>query len=132
MSLLETKLKGLVNAEIVVVMADNRAFRGTLVDFDAHTIILRNVVEALPNNAAGWEEPTASTGIVHKVVTYSGVFSHEDTRAEVVRLKDAMVQTAHVLRIWEWSTQNVERPEHVQVSNDDPGPRHGTRVSRRV
>jgi small nuclear ribonucleoprotein (snRNP)-like protein len=132
MTLLESKLKGLVNAEIVVVMVDNRAFRGTLVDFDAQTLILRNVVEALPNNAAGWEEPTASTGIVHKVVTYSGVFSHEDTRADVVRLKDAMVQIGHVLRIWEWSTKNVERPEHVQVNDQDPGPRHGQRVSRRV
>lgn len=131
MSLLESKLKGLVNQEIVVVMVDNRAFRGTLVDFDAGTMILRNVVEALPNNAAGWEEPTASTGIVHKVVTYSGVFSHEDTRAEVVRLKDAIVQNAHVLRIWEWSSKNVERPEHVQMG-EDQGPLHGTRVSRRL
>ena len=133
MSLLENKLKSLHDQEIVVVMADNRAFRGTLVDFDANTLILRNVVEALPNNAAGWEEPTASTGIVHKVVTYSGVFSHEDTRAEVVRLKDAMIQIAHVLRIWEWSTKNVERPEHVEMStHDNTMPRPGTRVSRRV
>lgn len=133
MSLLDSKLKGFVNHEIVVVMVDNRAFRGTLVEYDADTLVLRNVVEALPNNAAGWEEPTASTGIVHKVVTYSGVFSHEDTRAEVVRLKDALIQTAHILRIWEWSMKNVERPEHVEVSaTDSTTPRPGTRVTRRV
>lgn len=130
MSLFESKLKALNGQEIVVVMVDNRAFRGNLVDSDADTIILRNVVEALPNNAAGWEEPTASTGIVHKVVTWQGTFSHDDTRAEVVKLKDVMIRTAHVLRIWEWSLLNVAKPEHVEVS-DSSNPRPGTRVSRK-
>lgn len=130
MSLLETKLRTQVGQEIVVVMVDNRAFRGVLVDFDADTIILRNVVEALPNNAAGWEEPTASTGIVHKVVTWQGTFSHDDTRAEVVKLKDVMIRTSHVLRIWEWSIKNVAKPEHVELS-DAATPRPGTRVTRK-
>lgn len=132
MSLLESKLKVLSGQEIVVVMVDNRAFRGTLVDFDPHTLILRNVVEALPNNASGWEEPTSSTGIVQKVVTWQGVFAHEDTRADIVKLKDVMIQTAHVLRIWEWSLKNVEKPSHVEVSDANAArPGTTTRVSRK-
>lgn len=131
MSLLQTKLKSHVGHEIVVVMVDNRAFRGTLVEHDEQTLVLRNVVEALPNNAAGWEEPTASTSIVHKVVTWQGTFSHDDTRAEVVKFKDAMVQLAHVLRIWEWSTKNVAKPDHVEVS-DSATPRPGTRVTKKM
>lgn len=132
MQLLESKLKNLVGQEIVVVMADNRAFRGKLVEFDSETIVLNTVVEALPNNAAGWEEPTASTGIVHKVVTWQGTFSHEDTRAEVVKLKDVMIRTAGVLRIWEWSLMNVQKPEHVEIEDSNPPPRSGTRISRRA
>lgn len=130
MSLLETKLKNFVGQEIVIVMVDNRAFRGNLVEFDSETIVLRNVVEALPNNASGWEEPTSSTGIVHKVVTWQGTFSHEDTSAEVVKLKDAIIQARHVLRIWEWSTGNTAKPSHVEVA-EGAAPRPGTRISRR-
>lgn len=132
MSIFENKLKSLVGQEIVVVMIDNRAFRGKLVELDAETIILNSVVEALPNNNAGWEEPTASTGIVHKVVTWQGTFSHDDTRADVVKLKDVMIRTAHVLRIWEWSLTNVQKPEHVEVADSSPPPRPGSRVSRRA
>ena len=129
MALLEQKLKPLVGQEIVVVMSDNRAFRGTLMDFDVETIILRNVVESLPNNAAGWEETTASTGIKHKVATWNGVFSHEDTSAEIVKLKDVMIRTTGVLRIWEWSLSNTEKPSHTDIADVTPSA-HG-RVTRR-
>lgn len=131
MSLLETKLRPLIGSEIVVVMFDNRAYRGTLVEFDAETIVLRNVVEALPNNAAGWEEPTVSTGIVHKVVTYQGVFSHEDTSADVVKLKDVMIRITGVLRIWEFSLANLEKPTHVEMADPNMGRSGTTRISRR-
>jgi|ERR1051325_6014595 small nuclear ribonucleoprotein (snRNP)-like protein len=130
MSVLEDKLKPLVGQQLVVVMTDNRAFRGTLMEFDHQTLVLRDVVEALPNNAAGWEEPTVSTGMVHKVVTWNGVFSHDDNRSEIVRLKDAIIQIHGVLRIWEYSLKNVEKPEHVEVG-EPAGPRHGQRISRR-
>lgn len=129
MSLLSNKLKALVGQEIVVVMADNRAFRGRLVEFDDATMVLKEVVEALPNNAAGWEEPTVSTGMVHKVVTWQGTFSHEDTDAQVVKLKDAMIQVSGVLRIWEFSLKNVQKPDHVDVGDTGP-PR--SRVTRRA
>ncbi len=130
MSLLNNKLKPLVGQEIVVVMVDNRAFRGTLVEFDAETLVLREVVEALPNNAAGWEEPTVSTGIVHKVVTWHGTFSHEDTRADVVKLKDVMIRISGILRIWEFSMKNVAKPEHVEIAEGGQA-RPGTRVSKK-
>lgn len=130
MSLFDNKLKQLAGQEIVVVMVDNRAFRGTLVDSDPETIILRNVVEALPNNTSGWEEPTSSTGVVHKVVTWQGTFSHEDTNADVVRLKDVVINVRGVLRIWEWNLANLQKPEHVEHA-DSTAPRHGTRISKR-
>ena len=131
MSLLENKLRPLIGSEIVVVMADNRAYRGQLVEFDAESLVLRNVVEALPNNAAGWEEPTVSTGIIHKVVTYQGVFSHDDTNADVVKLKDVMIRVSGVLRIWEFSLTNTEKPSHVEVSDSNASPRPGARITRR-
>jgi small nuclear ribonucleoprotein (snRNP)-like protein len=127
MTLLESKLKTIVGQEVVIVMSDNRAFRGNLVEFDADTIVLRNVVEALPDNASSWEEPSVSTGVVQKVVTWQGVFSHEDTRAEVVKLKDVMIRVSGVLRIWEYSLKNVEK----RVKADGAEARPGQRVTRR-
>ncbi|MHB8605082.1 MAG: hypothetical protein ACYDCK_07460 [Thermoplasmatota archaeon] len=133
-NILQRKLKELVGLEVVVVMTDNRAFRGAVVDFDDETLVLRNVVEGLPNNAGGWEEPTVSTGIVHKTVTWQGTFSHEDTKSEVVRLKDAYMAFSHILRIWEFSTKNTQKPEHVEMAEGSEGPSRpgpATRVSRR-
>lgn len=129
MSLLSNKLKASVGQEIVVVMVDNRAFRGTLVEFDDATIVLRSVVEGLPNNASGWEEPTVSTGVVTRVVTWQGTFAHEDTRADVVKLKDVSIQIAHVLRIWEYSIKNAERPSH---TISDPTMHAGTRITKKL
>lgn len=129
MSILQNRLKELVGQEIVVVMRDSRSFRGTLVNHDGETVILRQVVEGLPNNNGGWEEPTASTGIVHKVVTWRGTFSHDDTRAEVVKLKDVMIQLSGVLRIWEWSMSNIVKAEHTEAGEASE-PRPGTRVRR--
>ncbi|HVM46312.1 MAG TPA: hypothetical protein VM582_10290 [Candidatus Thermoplasmatota archaeon] len=131
MSLLQQKLKSYAGQEIVVVMGDNRAFRGQLVEHDEQVLVLRNVVEALPNNAAGWEEPTVSTGMIQKVVTWHGTFSHEDTRADVVKLKDVTIMLAGVLRIWEFSMKNVAKPEHVEVA-EGAQPRPGTRVSKKM
>ena len=130
MSIMSNKLKSYVGQEIVVVMVDNRAFRGTLVEHDDDTIVLRSVVEGLPNNASGWEEPTVSTGVVTKVVTWQGTFAHEDTRADVVKLKDVAIRLAHVLRIWEYSIKNAERPSHLEGS--DTPVRPGTRVTKKM
>lgn len=129
-SVLKTKLAALVNNDVVVVMQDNRAFRGTLVEHDDDAIVLRNVVEGVPVSAGGWEEVTVSTGIIDKVVTWNGVFSHDDNNAELVRLKDVIILTRGVLRIWEYSATNIGKPEHVgRAERDTDGP--ARRISRR-
>lgn len=112
---LQNRLKNFQGEEIVVVMADNRAFRGRLVEFDDDCIVLNDVVEALPDNAGGWEEPTVSTSVRHKVITWRGTLSHDSDEAEIVRLKDVVIRLAGVLRIWEWSAKNLTKPEHVEM-----------------
>lgn len=116
MDVLARRLTELVDEKVVVVMLDGRAFLGTLREFDDRCLVLEDVVEGSTDNAHGWEEPTVGTGLAHKVVTWSGVFSHEDKDAEVVRLKDVLVQLQGVLRVWEWSEENTRRPEHVEVT----------------
>ena len=133
MSILQQRLAGLKGEQVVVVMADHRAFRGKLVDFDDRAIVLSDVVEGSTVNTKGWEEPTVSTGLIEKVVTWHGVFAHEKADAEQVRLKDAVILLSGVLRIWEFSIKNAVKPEHVQVDKRriQPEPASPTSAARR-
>lgn len=115
MPLLKDRLTALKGEQVVVVMADHRAFRGQVVDFDDQVIVLSDVVEGSTQNTKGWEEPTVSTGLIEKVVTWQGTFAHESTDAEQVRLKDSILLISGILRIWEYSMKNAVKPEHVQV-----------------
>lgn len=115
MGILKDRLAALKGQQVVVVMADHRAFRGSVVDFDDQVLVLHDVVEGSTQNTKGWEEPTVSTGLIEKVVTWQGTFAHESTDAEQVRLKDAILLINGILRIWEYSMTNTVKPEHVQV-----------------
>ncbi|HWG91405.1 MAG TPA: hypothetical protein VNZ52_11215 [Candidatus Thermoplasmatota archaeon] len=115
MSLLMNALARLKGSELVVVMSDTRAYRGVLVDFDNEVLILKDVKESSSANLHGWEEPTVSTGIIHKTVNLQGIFSQEDKDAEIVRFKDVIIRLTNVIRIWEWGPQNFAKPEHVTI-----------------
>lgn len=123
MSLLSKKLQGLVGQQVIVVMSDHRAFRGELAEFDESTVVLHDVVEGNPTGAGGgWEEPTVSTSLREKVVTWRGTFSQENSGgADLVRLKDAIIQIAHVLRVWAWDPANVAKPEHLILEERGAG-----------
>jgi len=115
MSILARRLAELKGEQVVVVMSDHRAFRGRLMDSDDKVLVLSEVVEGSTQNTKGWEEPTVSTGLIDKVVTWQGTFAHESTDSEQVRLKDAVIMLSQVLRIWEYSMKNVTKPEHMTV-----------------
>ncbi len=121
MSVLKRRLDPMVGEEIIVVMSDERAFRGQLKEFDDQSLVLEHVVEGTTDNARNWEEPTAGTGVVHKVVSWKGIYNHEDDDSDVVRMKDVIVQLPGVLRIWSWSRENLEEPEHMDVERKRGG-----------
>lgn len=120
MHVLESRLEEMQGGEILVVMQDNRAFRGTLEDFDEECLVLEEVVEGTTDNGQGWEEPTASTGYVEKVVTWQGVYNHGEPDADVLRLRDVVVRLDGVLRLWAWDRDNLEDPAHVEVDSSPP------------
>jgi len=122
MSLLMDRLKLWKGKELVVVMSDERAYRGVLVDFDDQTLLLKGVVESTSANAHGWEEPTVSTGIIRKVITYQGIFSHEEKDAEIVRFKDVLIQVPHVIRVWEWGDGNLDKPQYLEIEKSKSRP----------
>ncbi|HVL49444.1 MAG TPA: LSM domain-containing protein [Candidatus Thermoplasmatota archaeon] len=119
-TLLSKRLQGLVGSQVIVVMSDHRAFRGQLIEFDDQTLVLHDVVEGSPTSAAGWQETTVSAAVKETLVTWRGTFTQESSKqSEIVRLKDAMIQIAHVLRVWHWDPKNIAKPEHV-ILEDRP------------
>lgn len=122
MGILQDRLAQWKGKELVVVLTDSHSYRGVLVDFDTETLILKDVTEGGSANAHGWEEPTVSTGITRKLVTVQGVFSNEDKDAEIVRFKDVLIRIPHVIRVYEWSPQNLAKPQYLQVEKSKVRP----------
>lgn len=119
-SLLLEALERLQGKRVVLVMSDQRAFKGTVGAFDEGWLRLTDVSEGSTVNARGWEEVTISTGYVGKRLTNSGIFSAAEDVGEVVRLKDCMINLDEVLRVWEWEVGNLAKPRHMKVETRRP------------
>jgi small nuclear ribonucleoprotein (snRNP)-like protein len=120
-------LKDLVGHEIIVVMSDDRTYKGRLIEYDEAWMVLHDVTEGSTQNLRGWEEPAVSAGIVEKYITVRGIVSEEKDRTKVIRLKDVIVNIPQILRIWPLRPEYLAKPEHIHV---DPASR--TAPSSRV
>ncbi|MGQ0535635.1 MAG: hypothetical protein ACT4PT_06150 [Methanobacteriota archaeon] len=112
---IQRRLEKLVGQEVVIVMMDQRAFRGTVTEFGHNWLLLRDVTEGSTINTKGWEEVAIAANLAEKHITDRGVFMEEKTPPKLVRLKDALINLGGVLRIWEWSPDNLAVPEHVHI-----------------
>lgn len=118
-SLMHGRLSELKGKQAIVVMKDQRAFKGTVGDFDQGHVFLRDVVEGSTVNTKGWEEVTIQSGYVNKRVTRAGSMTVQEP-GQLVRLKDVLISLEGVLRVWEWERGNMAKPEHTQVERTDP------------
>jgi len=127
MSVLAKHLKDLVGHEVIVVMNDDRTFKGRLVEFDQTWMSLHDVTEGSTQNLRGWEEPAVSSGIVEKYITMRGIVSEEKDRTKVIRLKDVLINIPQVLRIWPLRPEYLAKPEHIHI---DAGAGKAQRLER--
>jgi small nuclear ribonucleoprotein (snRNP)-like protein len=123
MSVLGKHLETLVGHEVIVVMSDDRTFKGRLGEFDMEWLFLEDVTEGSTQNLRGWEEPAVSAGIVEKYITMRGIVSEEKDRTKVIRLKDVLVYLPQVLRIWPLRPEYLAKPEHIHVEGSTRPPR---------
>lgn len=115
MSLLRKHLEDLVNHEIIVVMEDDRTYKGQLTEFDEEWLLLHDVTEGTTQNLRGWEEPAVNAGIVEKYITVRGIISQEKDRTQIIRLKDVLINIHQVLRIWPLRPEYLDKPEHIHI-----------------
>ncbi len=121
-TLLEKKLKNLLEKSVLVVMDDGLAFVGTLVDLDENTLILRDIYQGSSMDI-DWEdisEESSAQDFKDKV--------EEDMKFGFInwtkiRLKEVYIQLDHVVRIWPWKPASGERatePEGYRTPYETP------------
>ena len=120
-SVLSKHLKDLVGNEVIVVMDDDRTYKGRLIEFDEAWMVLHDVTEGTTQNLRGWEEAAVSAGIVEKYITMRGIVSEEKDRSQIIRLKDVLINIQQVLRIWPLRPEYLAKPEHIHIETSGPG-----------
>lgn len=113
-SMLVEMLERLQGKRVVLVMGDDRSFKGTVGKFDESWLKLHDVEEGSTINSRGWEEVVLNTGVIGKRFTDHGVFTEQKV-GELVRLKDCLINLNDVRRVWEWEPENITKPKHVKV-----------------
>ncbi len=97
--LLEKKLSGLKNDDILVVMDDGLGFLGELKEFDKKTLVLRKVLQSSFEEIDWKQISVDSTKLRGK--------NQDDKKAGFVNwtrvnLEEVYVRTDHISRIWPW------------------------------
>ncbi|MFO7990816.1 MAG: hypothetical protein R6U61_00800 [Thermoplasmata archaeon] len=106
-TLLEKKLKALIEKGILVVMDDGLAFVGTLTDLDENTIVLRDVFQGSSMDIDWGEisEESSAQDFKDKIESDAKFGFIDWTK---IRLKEVYIQVEHVTRIWPWKSPASE------------------------
>ncbi len=113
-SMLGDLLHRMQGQQVVIVMGDERSFKGTIGEFDDSWLMLRNAEEGSAVNSRGWEEVVLNTGNIGKRFTDHGVVTEQEV-GDLVRMKNVLINLDDVRRVWPWEPENVAKPEHVTV-----------------
>jgi|GEM_PF-710139 len=103
--LLEKKLKGLKNEDVLVVMDDGLAFLGELDEFDRNTLVLKKVYQA-PAKRIDWKEFDSKSDDVRKHMADDRKVGFIDWTN--INLEEVYIRIEHTTRIWKWSGKEKE------------------------
>ena len=99
----ETKLKGLVNQEIAVVMVDGNCYKGILTEFDSDLVVLREVEETT-NDEICWQEPGSEQATGPACDERRGYLVWNK-----VALPEVLIRVKGILRIWPWKPLTAQK-----------------------
>ena len=102
MDILEKALKKLVGKDILLVQMDGTGFKGILEEYDDDALVLSEVSEI---------DPETLTWCAPKVSMINGPAGVKEKTGEIAKLNRAIFLTSHIMRIWEWSPEKVEKAQ---------------------
>jgi small nuclear ribonucleoprotein (snRNP)-like protein len=102
MTLIEEELERLLNWKIIIVMTDGRKFRGRLIKFDSHALVIEEIYEL--SERLQWIKPIIYTTVAKASVDSSSVVE----QSERGYLDQLIINTRHIIRIWPWEPKKIE------------------------
>lgn len=106
--LLEKKLSGLKNKDILIVMDDGMGFLGELKEYDKNTLVMKKVLQSQFKDI-DWKD-------ISPVRRDKREETEGDKRAGFVNwteinLEEVYIRTEHISRVWPW-IKKKKIPEH--------------------
>ena len=102
MSLIEDELSSLIGRNIVVIMNDEKKFRGTLVNHDSKVLIMEDVLEL--SDKFQWVKPIIYTAVSKNITDNQDIVEQSDRGY----LNKVLINTRHIVRIWPWEPKKIE------------------------
>lgn len=110
-TILQKKLKELMQKEVLIVMEDGRGFKGRLVEFDEEYIVLRDVIESSTVELR-WRVPLVALPPSEKDTKLGeGGIMVGDTGSKLVKLNEVIIRIPMILRIWTWTPEKVKEED---------------------
>jgi small nuclear ribonucleoprotein (snRNP)-like protein len=106
-TMIEERLKEVIDHEILVVQTDGKAFKGILVEFDKDFIMLHNCLETTTRDVK-WKSvvvPVPTDDKAKAVKHEEGGYSYGETEKKVAILRKVMINLNQVQRIWLWDPE---------------------------
>ncbi len=104
--LIEKKLENSVDNDVLVIMDDDFAFLGELVEFDNETMVLKRVLQA-PNKDINWKKISKASEELKK--GEKGKKRVGFMNWNRVNLEEVYIRLEHVTRIWPWIPKHEEK-----------------------
>lgn len=111
MSILQKRLKELLQKEMLIVMEDGRGFKGKLVEYDDEYIVLKDVIESSTVELR-WRVPLVALPPSEKGTDLDKEgLTIGDTGSKLVKLREVMIRIPMILRIWTWTPEKVKEED---------------------
>lgn len=116
MTLLELRLKEVIDHELLVVQTDGRAFKGRLVEFDDNFIMLHDCLETTTKEVK-WKNVVVPLPSPKERIMRSeeGGLTYGEKEKKVAVLRKVMINVQHILRMWLWDPEEYAPKEFEDV-----------------
>lgn len=112
MTLIEMRLREVVDHDLLVVQTDGKAFKGRLVEFDNNFLLLHDCLETSTKDVQ-WKSvmvpmPTPKDDVQR---SEEGGMTYGEKEKKVARLNKVMINVEHIMRIWLWDPEEYSPKE---------------------
>jgi small nuclear ribonucleoprotein (snRNP)-like protein len=112
MSLIQHRLKEVMDQQILIVQTDGKAFKGKLVEFDDNFILLHDCLETGTKDVKWRSVMVPIPSPKDKAMrSEEGGFTYGERDKKVAILRKVMINLQQVMRMWLWDPEEYSPKE---------------------